>query len=108
VWASALGMRGISRITMVLVLAGAVVGGWSLNYANTLDQPPALFYSDKQWGHITSFPRCCGRRCGETVGCGSGSVRGAAELSPGRFDSPLTTNEAGPDEHRPPHHSGAH
>ena len=58
VWAPALGMRGIQRIAKVgkvLVLAGAGVGGGSLNYANTLYQPPAPFYRDKQWGHITDW-----------------------------------------------------
>jgi cholesterol oxidase len=58
VWAPALGLRGIQRITKVgkvLVLAGAGVGGGSLNYANTLYQPPAPFYRDQQWGHITDW-----------------------------------------------------
>ena len=58
VWAPALGLRGIQRIAKVgkvLVLAGAGVGGGSLNYANTLYQPPAPFYRDKQWGHITDW-----------------------------------------------------
>jgi cholesterol oxidase len=58
VWAPALGLRGIQRITKVgkvLVLAGAGVGGGSLNYANTLYQPPAPFYRDPQWGHITDW-----------------------------------------------------
>jgi cholesterol oxidase len=57
-WAPALGLRGIQRITKVgkvIVLAGAGVGGGSLNYANTLYQPPAPFYRDKQWGHITDW-----------------------------------------------------
>ena len=57
-WAPALGLRGIQRIAKVgkvLVLAGAGVGGGSLNYANTLYQPPAPFYRDKQWGHITDW-----------------------------------------------------
>jgi cholesterol oxidase len=58
VWAPRLGMRGIQRITKVgkvMVLAGAGVGGGSLNYANTLYQPPAPFYQDPQWGHITDW-----------------------------------------------------
>jgi cholesterol oxidase len=57
-WAPAFGLRGIQRISKVgkvLVLAGAGVGGGSLNYANTLYQPPAPFYRDKQWGHITDW-----------------------------------------------------
>ena len=58
VWAPALGLRGIQRIAKVgkvIVLAGAGVGGGSLNYANTLYQPPAPFYRDPQWGHITDW-----------------------------------------------------
>lgn len=57
-WAPWLGLRGIQRISRVgkvLVLAGAGVGGGSLNYANTLYQPPAPFYRDQQWGHITDW-----------------------------------------------------
>jgi len=57
-WAPWLGLRGIQRISRVgkvLVLAGAGVGGGSLNYANTLYQPPAPFYRDRQWGHITDW-----------------------------------------------------
>ena len=58
VWAPALGLRGIQRIAKVGkvgVLAGAGVGGGSLNYANTLYQPPAPFFRDPQWGHITDW-----------------------------------------------------
>ncbi|MCW2614668.1 MAG: cholesterol oxidase [Frankiales bacterium] len=58
VWAPAFGLRGIQRIAKVgkvIVLAGAGVGGGSLNYANTLYQPPAPFYRDPQWGHITDW-----------------------------------------------------
>jgi cholesterol oxidase len=58
IWAPALGLRGIQRISKVgkvLVLAGAGVGGGSLNYANTLYQPTAPFYRDRQWGHITDW-----------------------------------------------------
>ena len=38
-----------------LILAGAGVGGGSLNYANTLYQPPEPFFQDKQWAHITDW-----------------------------------------------------
>ncbi len=31
------------------------VGGGSLNYANTLYKPPASFFEDKQWAHITDW-----------------------------------------------------
>ncbi|MFL6089620.1 MAG: GMC oxidoreductase [Aeromicrobium sp.] len=58
VWAPALGLYGIQRIHLlkdVVILAGAGVGGGSLNYANTLYQPPAPFYKDPQWGHITDW-----------------------------------------------------
>lgn len=57
-WAPRLGMRGIQRITPlkdVAVLSGAGVGGGSLVYANTLYEPLAPFYTDKQWGHITDW-----------------------------------------------------
>jgi cholesterol oxidase len=57
-WAPRLGCHGIQRISKVgkvLVLAGAGVGGGSLNYANTLYQPEGPFYRDPQWGHITDW-----------------------------------------------------
>ncbi|MCQ4084816.1 GMC family oxidoreductase [Streptomyces sp. RB6PN25] len=57
-WAPALGLYGIQRIHLlgnVLVLAGAGVGGGSLNYANTLYVPPEAFFRDRQWGHITDW-----------------------------------------------------
>ena len=58
VWAPRLGCKGIQRISKVgkvVVLAGAGVGGGSLNYANTLYQPTGPFYRDPQWGHITDW-----------------------------------------------------
>ncbi|MBT0566763.1 GMC family oxidoreductase [Williamsia sp. CHRR-6] len=57
-WAPKLGLFGIQRIHAlrdVLVLAGAGVGGGSLNYANTLYKPPTPFFTDPQWGHITDW-----------------------------------------------------
>ncbi|EON24183.1 glucose-methanol-choline oxidoreductase [Nocardioides sp. CF8] len=57
-WAPRLGLKGIQRISKVgnvVVLAGAGVGGGSLNYANTLYQPPEPFFRDSQWGHITDW-----------------------------------------------------
>jgi cholesterol oxidase len=58
-WAPALGCTGIQRIHLlrdVVVLAGAGVGGGSLNYANTLYQPSsAAFYTDPQWADITDW-----------------------------------------------------
>ncbi|MFD3802175.1 GMC oxidoreductase [Streptomyces sp. NPDC058611] len=57
-WAPALGLYGIQRIHLlgnVMVLAGAGVGGGSLNYANTLYVPPAAFFQDRQWASITDW-----------------------------------------------------
>ncbi|MEV5382305.1 GMC family oxidoreductase [Streptomyces sp. NPDC052721] len=57
-WAPRLGMFGIQRIHLlgnVMVLAGAGVGGGSLNYANTLYVPPKPFFEDPQWRHITDW-----------------------------------------------------
>ncbi|SEE51179.1 cholesterol oxidase [Streptomyces sp. 2112.3] len=57
-WAPALGCYGIQRVHLlgnVMVLAGAGVGGGSLNYANTLYVPPKPFFEDQQWGHITDW-----------------------------------------------------
>lgn len=58
VWAPALGWFGIQRIHWlrhVLVLAGAGVGGGSLNYANTLYRPPASFFAHGNWAGITDW-----------------------------------------------------
>ncbi|MFC1433123.1 GMC family oxidoreductase N-terminal domain-containing protein [Streptacidiphilus sp. N1-3] len=57
-WAPALGMYGIQRFHLlkeVMVLAGAGVGGGSLNYANTLYVPPEAFFQDPQWKDITDW-----------------------------------------------------
>ena len=57
-WAPALGLYGIQRIHLlgkVMVLAGAGVGGGSLNYANTLYVPPRAFFDDPQWRDITDW-----------------------------------------------------
>ncbi|WP_328769205.1 GMC family oxidoreductase [Streptomyces sp. NBC_00286] len=57
-WAPKLGMYGIQRIHLlgnVMVLAGAGVGGGSLNYANTLYVPPKPFFEDPQWKDITDW-----------------------------------------------------
>ena len=57
-WAPRLGLFGIQRIHVlgnVMVLAGAGVGGGSLNYANTLYVPPSPFFKDPQWGAITDW-----------------------------------------------------
>ncbi len=57
-WAPMLGCYGIQRIHLlrnVMILAGAGVGGGSLNYANTLYIPPDPFFDDKQWSDITDW-----------------------------------------------------
>ncbi|ARQ68992.1 GMC family oxidoreductase [Streptomyces marincola] len=59
-WAPRLGLYGIQRIHLlrkVMILAGAGVGGGSLNYANTLYVPPAAFFEDRQWRDITDWRR---------------------------------------------------
>ncbi len=57
-WAPWLGCFGIQRIHVlrdVVVLAGAGVGGGSLNYANTLYVPGASYFEDPQWSGITDW-----------------------------------------------------
>ncbi|MFN6545773.1 GMC oxidoreductase [Mycolicibacterium nivoides] len=57
-WAPKFGMYGIQRIHLlrnVMILAGAGVGGGSLNYANTLYIPPDPFFNDPQWKDITDW-----------------------------------------------------
>ncbi|RAV33582.1 FAD-dependent oxidoreductase [Corynebacterium heidelbergense] len=57
-WAPQLGMFGIQRIHLlnnVMILAGAGVGGGSLNYANTLYKPERDYFEDRQWAHITDW-----------------------------------------------------
>lgn len=57
-WAPQFGMYGIQRIHLLrncMILAGAGVGGGSLNYANTLYVPPEPFFTDPQWRDITDW-----------------------------------------------------
>jgi cholesterol oxidase len=57
-WAPRLGCFGVQRIHRlpdVVLLAGAGVGGGSLNYANTLYVPPKPFFDDPQWADITDW-----------------------------------------------------
>lgn len=57
-WAPGIGCYGIQRIHRlphVMILAGAGVGGGSLNYANTLYQPGAAFFTDPQWREIADW-----------------------------------------------------
>ncbi|MDT0346154.1 GMC family oxidoreductase [Streptomyces litchfieldiae] len=59
-WAPRLRLYGIQRIHLlrnVMILAGAGVGGGSLNYANTLYVPPPAFFQDRQWRDITDWQR---------------------------------------------------
>jgi cholesterol oxidase len=58
VWAPKLGCYGIQRMTLLkntFVTSGAGVGGGSLTYANTLYEPPEVFFTDRQWAHITDW-----------------------------------------------------
>lgn len=57
-WAPAIGCFGVQRIHRlphVMILAGAGVGGGSLNYANTLYEPGPGFFEDAQWRDITDW-----------------------------------------------------
>ncbi len=57
-WAPGLGCFGVQRIHRlphVMILAGAGVGGGSLNYANTLYQPGAAFFADRQWAGLADW-----------------------------------------------------
>lgn len=59
-WAPALGCFGIQRahfLRHAIVLAGAGVGGGSLNYANTLYRPLDAFFEDPQWPAGTDWRR---------------------------------------------------
>ncbi|MFD8365847.1 GMC oxidoreductase [Streptomyces hygroscopicus] len=92
-WAPALGCFGIQRIHLlgkVMVLAGAGVGGGSLNYANTLYVPPEPFFRDRQWGHITDWQeelrpyydqarRMLGARLNHTLTPSDAHLKAAAE-----------------------------
>lgn len=57
-WLPKLGFMGIQRITLlknVMVLSGAGVGGGSLVYANTLIQPPDVFFRDARWAGLADW-----------------------------------------------------
>lgn len=57
-WAPKLGCTGVQRVHVlpdVVVLAGAGVGGGSLNYAGTLYKAPPAFFAGPQWAHITDW-----------------------------------------------------
>ncbi len=57
-WAPRLGCFGVQRVHRlpdVVLLAGAGVGGGSLNYANTLYVPPKAFFGDPQWAGLADW-----------------------------------------------------
>ncbi|GAB3577855.1 GMC oxidoreductase [Calidifontibacter terrae] len=57
-WAPTLKCFGVQRIHKlpdVMILAGAGIGGGSLNYANTLYKPGDAFFKDRQWASITDW-----------------------------------------------------
>ncbi|MFI9534104.1 GMC oxidoreductase [Nocardia fusca] len=57
-WAPKLGFTGPQRISLLgkcAVFSGAGVGGGSLIYGNTLYEPLAGFFTDRQWAHITDW-----------------------------------------------------
>ena len=49
------GVQRVHRLPDVVLLAGAGVGGGSLNYANTLYVPPKSFFDDPQWAGVTDW-----------------------------------------------------
>jgi len=54
-WAPALGLRGILRLTPfrdVFIASGAGVGGGSIVYANTLYRAAPAFFENPQWRHL--------------------------------------------------------
>ena len=57
-WAPKLGFYGIQRVHLLkdaMILAGAGVGGGSLNYANTLYKPGEDYFHSPAWDHITDW-----------------------------------------------------
>ncbi|MGO2057658.1 MAG: GMC oxidoreductase [Candidatus Corynebacterium faecigallinarum] len=57
-WAPKLGFYGIQRVHLLkdaMILAGAGVGGGSLNYANTLYEPGDNYFRSRAWDHITDW-----------------------------------------------------
>lgn len=57
-WAPALGMRGISRVSLfkdILIGSGAGVGGGSLVYANTLYRANPAFFAHPQWAGLADW-----------------------------------------------------
>ena len=57
-WAPALGLRGIFRMTPfkdVLIASGSAVGGGSTVYANTLYRAAPAFYANPQWAGLEDW-----------------------------------------------------
>ncbi|MBN8476375.1 GMC family oxidoreductase [Sulfuritalea sp.] len=57
-WAPALGLRGISRVSLfkdILIGSGAGVGGGSLVYANTLYRANPAFFAHPQWAGLADW-----------------------------------------------------
>ena len=57
-WAPALGLRGIFRLTPfkdVFIASGAAVGGGSVVYANTLYRASPEFFANPQWAGINDW-----------------------------------------------------
>ena len=57
-WAPALGLHGILRISLLrhaMILSGAGVGGGSLVYGNTLLVPPDKAWADRQWAELDDW-----------------------------------------------------
>lgn len=57
-WAPALGLRGLSRVTIfkdIFIGSGAGVGGGSLVYANTLYRAKPSFFAHEQWAGLDDW-----------------------------------------------------
>jgi cholesterol oxidase len=57
-WAPAIGLRGISRVSLfkdILIGSGAGVGGGSLVYANTLYRANRAFFDHPQWAGLADW-----------------------------------------------------
>ena len=57
-WAPALGLRGIFRLTPfkdVFIASGSAVGGGSIVYANTLYRASPDFFTNPQWGSLGNW-----------------------------------------------------
>jgi cholesterol oxidase len=62
-WAPALGMKGILRLTPfkdIFIASGAAVGGGSIVYANTLYRAKPAFFSNPQWQGLADWSQVLG------------------------------------------------